>query len=88
MDFRSVIARTITRVKRPRNEHDPVLVVSTALGRRGLIVGIFHGSFLLYLISAVIDRPDQTDQVDLVIVSVAFSAISVFMDMIRSYILV
>lgn len=54
MDFRSVIARTITRVERPRNEHD--LVVSTALGRRGLIVGIFHGSFLLYLINGLIKR--------------------------------
>lgn len=34
MDFRSVIARTITRVERPRNEHGPVAVVSTALGGR------------------------------------------------------
>lgn len=49
MDFRSVIARTITG--RPRNEHDPVAVVSTALGWTWLIAGIFHGSFLPRLIS-------------------------------------
>lgn len=49
MDFRSVIARTITRVGRPRNEH--VAVVSTAPGWTWLIAGIFNGSFLLRLIS-------------------------------------